>query len=159
MREWLKDVGQVLTGAGLFIGILIYGLTTWRESLKHERELRGLLVLISAEISYHQRISQRFVQEPHRIIDAPSESFKTKVWDANSLRIAQFVTAEDVQVMAGYYGQIELIKEEIRLVELRSERIEEVRQYIEASIQQGEYVKDRIRALIHSTPTVEVIGK
>lgn len=148
MPEWLKSTGQALAGAGIFIAAITYLFTTLREVRRRITELRGILALVSTEIDSHQGVLYRYLSEPQRILSASSDALKTRVWSENRALLAQQLSTEDFSWVAGYYGNVEQLKEDLQHAIYQSEKIEELLRYMEVYVQQGTYVKDRLRQYI-----------
>jgi hypothetical protein len=61
MGDWLKSLGQLFGGIGLFVAALVYLLNFQRESADQKRKLRGRLLLIGAELDSHERALTRYL--------------------------------------------------------------------------------------------------
>ncbi len=151
MREWLKSVGQVLTGLGLLVAAFIYLLEVWRGYQERVLELVGLLELVAIETSRNNQALSRLIREPQRLISPFGAPFQTEAWDQNSVRISQLLEDYTLfSLMARYYQSLQLAREALEHGAPETEGIEELRKRVEAARQYGGVLEYRAHRYIAS---------
>lgn len=104
----------------------------------------GLLTLILAEISLNERVLDRLIQEPHRLVDPENSLLDTSSWDRNGLRIAQLLGDYGVfSPIASYYEDARRLEQSTRQGAVTREDVEELRGYAILCQQRAHFVRSR----------------
>jgi hypothetical protein len=113
----LSAVGGL--GVGASVGALVTRLL--REGAEHKRreaELKGLLRLISVEITLHKlgwedhlnRDPRDYVGDPG-LIQAPGRSLRADAWEQVRPKIAQLLPSDRFASLGGYYSNVQWFNE------------------------------------------------
>lgn len=159
MRELLKSVGQLLTGIGLFVAAMTYLFVFRSQNAKTNRETRGLLLLLGAELDNQMRSLQHLHAEPERLANTTGESIETSVWDANTERIARFLSVGDFGLISTHYADIKFIRDQLPRPTVEGEVEDELRWFIQASVEGLPFLQQRVHIYIVNLEESQLAGK
>jgi len=97
---------QFLAAAGVFGATLAFILQALGSWLQRQRELHGLLRLLSAELKQNSVQTYHFSRRPDAMQNHFIPGWESTVWKENAPRVAQLISESDFEVLVQYYKEI-----------------------------------------------------
>jgi hypothetical protein len=129
VAEWLRLLGQIILGAGLFSAVVAYALREYEQALQRRRELRGLLRLIAGEITRNVSTLKGYEKDPQAIAHSVKTILHTRNWDENRVRLAQLMKSGERFDKIFTYYHVTALMEDSQLWKLMSEDEEASKEY------------------------------